>query len=86
MAHHKSALKRIRQTERRTAVNRPRLGSMRSAVKNVEAALAGHDKAAAQAAFKIAEPELKRGAQAGVIDKNTAARKTSRLAKRIQAL
>jgi small subunit ribosomal protein S20 len=86
MAHHKSAEKRYRQTLRRTVVNRSRIGRIRSFVKGVEVAIASGDKTAALAAFKIAEPELMRGAQAGVLHKNTASRKVSRLAARVAAL
>lgn len=84
MAHHKSAKKRIRQTERRTEVNRARVSRIRTFVKKVELAIAGGDSAAAQAALKEAQPELMKGAQAGVLHKNTASRKVSRLAARVK--
>lgn len=86
MAHHKSAIKRIRQTERRTEVNRSRTSRIRSFVKKVETAIAGGDKTAAQEALRVTEPELMRAVQAGILHKNTASRKVSRLAKRIQGL
>lgn len=86
MAHHKSAKKRIRQTARRTAVNRARVGRVRSFVKSVETAIAGGDRKAAEAALKSAQPELQRGATKGVIHRNTAARKLSRLSARIKKL
>jgi small subunit ribosomal protein S20 len=86
MATHVSAEKRIRQTARRTAVNRARLSRIRTYVKKVETAIAAGDKSAAQAAFKEAQPELQRGAQKGVMHRNTVARKLSRLAARINAL
>lgn len=86
MAHHKSAKKRIRQTETRTEVNRARVGRIRTFVKKVELALAAGDKAAAQQAFIAAEPELMSGVSKGVIHKNTASRKVSRLAARVNAL
>ncbi len=86
MAHHKSAKKRIRQTARRTEVNRARVGRIRTYVKNVELAIAGGDKAAAQSAFNAAQPELHRGAQAGVMHSNTVGRKLSRLNARIKAM
>lgn len=86
MAHHKSAKKRIRQTETRTEVNRARVSRIRTFVKKVELALAAGDKAAAQEAFSAAEPELMSGVNKGVIHKNTAARKVSRLAARVNAL
>lgn len=86
MAHHASAKKRIRQTERRTEVNRSRVSRIRTFVKKVEQALAGGDKTAAAAALRDAEPELMKGVQAGVLHKNTASRKVSRLAARVKAL
>ena len=86
MAQHKSAEKRIRQTKHRTSVNRARTSRMRSAVKDAEVALATGDKAAAQNALRASEPELMRAVRAGLIKKNAAARKISRLAKRIKAL
>ncbi len=86
MAHHKSAKKRIRQTVRRTAVNRSRVSRLRTFVKGVELALASGDKAAAVTAMQQAEPALARGVQSGVLHQNTAARKVSRLVARIKAL
>ena len=86
MANHKSAEKRIRQTERRTAVNKARLSRIRTFVKKVEAALDAGDKTTAQAALLAAQPELQRGVTKGVLHKNTAARKISRLANRLRTL
>ena len=86
MATHVSAEKRIRQTARRTEVNRARLSRIRTFVKKVETAIAAGDKSAARAAFTAAEPEMQRGAQKGVLHKNTVARKLSRLSARIKAL
>jgi small subunit ribosomal protein S20 len=86
MANHKSAEKRIRQTERRTAVNKARLSRIRTFVKKVETALEAGDKTTAQAAFLAAQPELQRGVTKGVLHKNTAARKISRLAHRLRTL
>ncbi len=86
MAQHKSAEKRIRQTKRRTEVNRARTSRMRSAVKEAETAVASGDKTAAAKALRASEPELMRAVKAGLVKKNTASRKISRLAKRIKAL
>jgi small subunit ribosomal protein S20 len=86
MANHKSAEKRIRQTERRTAVNRARVSRIRTFVKKVETAIASGDKTAAAEAFREAQPELMRGANKGVLHKNTVSRKLSRLSSRIKAL
>jgi small subunit ribosomal protein S20 len=86
MANHKSAEKRIRQTERRTAVNRARVSRIRTFVKKVESAIASGDKEAARAAFLLAQPEMHRGVSKGVVHRNTVARKLSRLSARINAL
>ena len=86
MANHKSAKKRIRQTTRRYAVNGARRGSIRTAIKKVEAAISAGDKAAATDALKAAQPMMARGAQLGVFHKNTMARKVSRLSAGIKAL
>lgn len=84
MAHHASAKKRIRQTARRTQVNRTRLSAVRSSIRKVEEAIAAGDQAVAQEAFKQAQPMVARGAQKGVLHGNMASRKLSRLAKRIK--
>jgi small subunit ribosomal protein S20 len=86
MATHVSAEKRIRQTARRTVVNRARLSRLRTFVKKVETAIAAGDKEAARTALKEAQPELQRGAQKGVVHKNAVARKLSRLSARIKSL
>jgi small subunit ribosomal protein S20 len=86
MANHKSAEKRIRQTERRTAVNRARVSRVRTFIKKVETAIESGDKEAARDAFIAAQPELQRGVGKGVIHKNTAGRKLSRLSSRIKSL
>jgi small subunit ribosomal protein S20 len=86
MPHHKSAEKRLRQTETRTAVNRSRMSRVRTFVKKVELAIDSGDKAAAQSALQSAQPELHRATSKGVMHKNTVARKLSRLSARINAL
>ena len=86
MANHKSAEKRIRQIEKRTAINRSRLSRVRSFVKKVETAIASGDKASAETALRLAQPELHRAITKGVMHKNTVSRKLSRLATRINAL
>jgi len=86
MAHHKSAKKRIRQTVRRTEVNRSRVGRIRTFVKKFDLAIASGDKAAAEAAFREAMPELQRGVTRGVLHRNTVARKISRMSARVKAL
>lgn len=86
MANYASAKKRIRQTVKRTEVNRSRLSTIRSALRKVEEAIVSGDEDAARAAFKVAEPLVARGAQKGVMPRNTAARRISRLSNRIKAL
>lgn len=82
MADHKSALKRIRQTETRTARNKDRMSRIRTAVKKFIQAL-GTDKASA--AFIEAQSELHRGATKGILHSNTASRKISRLYSKMKA-
>lgn len=86
MATHKSAEKRIRQTVRRTTINRSRTSRLGSAMTAVEAAIAAGDKKAAHQAFKRVQPELARGVTRGVIKINAATRKLSRLSARIKVL
>ncbi len=86
MATHKSAEKRIRQTEKRTAINRARKSRVRTFVKKVETAIASGDKDAAKSALREAQPELHRAVSKGVLHRNTVSRKLSRLAVRINAL
>ena len=86
MANIRSAKKRIRQTGRRTLINRNRLSRLRTFIKKIESAIAAGDKAGATEAFRAAQPEIHRGVNKGVIAKNTAARKLSRLNARIKAM
>jgi len=86
MAHHKSAQKRIRQTETRTAVNRSRTTQVRSAVKSVETAIATKNKNDAQTALKSAQSVIMSGVSKGVIKLATASRKVSRLSARVKAI
>lgn len=86
MAHTLSAKKRVRQTAKRTAVNRDRKSRFRNQVRKVEEAIASGDKKAAQAAFRDAQSEIMRVAATGVIHRNTAARKVSRLSAQIKKL
>jgi small subunit ribosomal protein S20 len=86
MAQHKSAKKRIRRNARAATVNHARLSRIRTQVKELEAAIASGNKAAAQAAFKKVMPELMRGAAKGVVHKRTVARKLSRISARIKKI
>lgn len=86
MANTPQARKRIRRNEARTIVNRNRVSRIRTLIRKVEAALNAGDKAAATQAMGAMQPELARGVAKGVVHKNTAARKFSRLTKRLSAL
>ena len=86
MANTSSAKKAARQAVRRTEVNKSRRTRLKNEVKNVEIAIAAGDKNTAMAALKAAEPVLVRTAQKGVVHKKTAARKVSRLTKRVNAM
>ncbi len=86
MANTKSARKAVRKIARRTAVNKSRRSQMRTYVRKVEEAIAAKDASAAAAALRGAEPLLARAAQKGILHKNAASRKISRLAKRVKAL
>jgi small subunit ribosomal protein S20 len=80
MANTSSARKAARVIARRTDVNTARRSRMRTAVRKAEEAIKAGDKTAALAALKAAEPEIMRAAQKGVIHRNAANRKVSRLA------
>ncbi len=86
MANTKSAQKAVRKIERRTAVNKQRRSQMRTYVRKVEAALDAKDAAGAAEAMKAAEPLLARAAQKGIVHRNAASRKISRLTKRVKSL
>ncbi|MFT0892119.1 30S ribosomal protein S20 [Pseudochelatococcus sp. G4_1912] len=86
MANTASAKKAVRKIALRTAVNKSRKSRMRTYVRKVEDALTTGDHTAALAAFRQAEPEIVRAAQKGVLHRNTASRKVSRLAIRVKAL
>ncbi len=86
MANTPSAKKAARKIARRTAVNKSRRSRVRTFVRKVEEALASGDQAAAAAALKAAQPELQRAASKGIVHRNTASRKISRLASRVKSL
>lgn len=86
MANTPQAKKRIRRNDRRAEINGARVSRIRTFIKRVESALDSGDKAAASVALAAAQPELQRGVAKGVLHKNTASRKFSRLNKRVQAL
>ncbi|GLT02611.1 30S ribosomal protein S20 [Sphingobium jiangsuense] len=86
MANTPQAKKRIRRNARRTEINGARISRIRTLVKKVESAIVAGDKAAAAAALQVVQPELARGVARGVLHKNTAARKFSRLTKAVGAI
>ena len=86
MANHKSAEKRIRRNERRRVINGDRMSRIRTYVKKVFVAIESGDKAAAETAYKTAQPEIMRGVSKGLIHKNTAARQMSRLSQKIKSI
>jgi small subunit ribosomal protein S20 len=86
MANHVSALKRARQTERRTLVNRTNKSRMRTAVRNLREALASGNKQQASQAYRETVSVLDKSVQKGVLHKNTASRYKSRLSARVEAL
>ena len=86
MAQHHSAKKRIRRNARRAVINGNRRGRMRTFVKLVESAIESGDAAAAKEALRAAQPEIHRSVTRGVLHKNTASRKLSRLSARIKAM
>ncbi len=83
MANTPGARKRIRRNERRAAINRNRISRIRTFIKKVETAIAEGDKDRAAEALRAAQPEIMRGVTKGVLHKNTAARKISRLSRHV---
>jgi small subunit ribosomal protein S20 len=86
MANTPQAKKRIRRNDRRAEINGARISRIRTFLKRVELALGAGDKGAATTALAAAQPELARGVARGVMHKNTASRKFSRLTKAVTAL
>lgn len=84
MANTASAKKAVRKIARRTEVNKARRSRIRTFIRKVEEAIAGGDKDAANTALKAAQPEIMRSVTKGVMKKNTAARKVSRLSKSVK--
>lgn len=86
MANHASSRKRIRRNARRAEINGARRNRMRTFVKKIETAITDGNVKAADEALKAAQPEIDRSVAKGILHKNTAARKLSRLSSRIRAL
>jgi small subunit ribosomal protein S20 len=86
MANTSSARKAARKIARRTEINRRRRSQLRSFVRKVEEAIDAGDRAQAVAALKLAQPVIIRAAQKGVVHRNAANRKVSRLTHRVAKL
>jgi len=86
MANTPQAKKRIRRNAKREVINHSRISRIRTFIKAAESAIAEGKKKDAAEALKAVQPEMARGVARGVIHKNTAARKISRLSKRVAAL
>ena len=86
MANHKSAKKRIIRNAKRAEINGARISRIRTFIKKVETAIAAGNKDEAQQALREAQPEIMRGVSRGVMHKNTASRKMSRLSARVKAV
>jgi small subunit ribosomal protein S20 len=86
MANTSSARKATRKIARRTEINKARRSALRTFVRQVEEALAAGDRTKALAALEAAEPVIMRSAQKGIVHRNAASRKVSRLAHRLAKL
>ena len=86
MANHKSAKKRIRRNLARAEINKSRISRIRTFIKKVEMAIVSGDAPGANNALKEAQPEIMRGVSKGVLHKNTASRKMSRLAASVKKI
>jgi small subunit ribosomal protein S20 len=86
MANSPSSKKRALQAERRADINKARRSRMRTFIRKVEEAIATGDSGAAAEALKAAQPEIMTNVSKGILHKNTASRKVSRLAGRVKAL
>lgn len=86
MANSQQSRKRVRQTIRRTEINKARRSRIRTFVRKVEEAIASGNQGVAREALRAAQPEIMRGATKGVLHRNTASRKISRLSGRIKAM
>ena len=84
MANTPGAKKAVRKIERRTEVNKARRSRVRTFLRRFDEAVAAGDAAAAKTAFVEAQSELMRAVSKGVVDKNTGARKVSRLAAQLK--
>ena len=86
MAHSMQAKKRIRQSNRRTVINKAQRSAIRTEVRKVEEAIVGGDQGTAKSAFRQMQPQLMAGVNKGIMEKNTVSRTLSRLSKRIKMM
>ena len=86
MANHKSSKKRILRNNKRNEINSNRISRIRTYIKKVETEINSENKDKANEAFKLAMPEIQRGVSKGLIHKNTASRKLSRLSNKIKLI
>ncbi|MFC3745412.1 MULTISPECIES: 30S ribosomal protein S20 [Bacillales] len=86
MPNIKSAVKRVKTIEKRRALNASQKSALRTAVKAADVALTGTEVENAQTAFQAASQKLDKAVTKGLVHKNAAARKKSRLAKKLNAL
>ena len=86
MANHKSSKKRILRNNKRNEINSNRMSRIRTYIKKVETEISSENKDKANEAFKLAMPEIQRGVSKGLIHKNTASRKLSRLSNKIKTI
>ena len=86
MANHKSSKKRILRNNKRNLINSNRISRIRTYIKKVETEISSENKDKANEAFKLAMPEIQRGVSKGLIHKNTASRKLSRLSNKIKTI
>ena len=86
MANHKSSKKRILRNNKRNEINSNRISRIRTYIKKVETEISSENKDKANEAFKLAMPEIQRGVSKGLIHRNTASRKLSRLSNKIKSI
>ncbi|MNO14565.1 30S ribosomal protein S20 [compost metagenome] len=86
MPNIKSAIKRVKTNDKRRALNASQKSALRTAVKAADTALTNNEVETAKAAFAAASQKLDKAVTKGLIHKNAAARKKSRLAKKLNAL
>ena len=86
MANHKSAKKSIRQIAKRTMINKQRMSQMKTFIKKLEVAITQQDKQNVAVLFKQAQSLVMKGVSKGLLKKNTASRKVSRLAARVKKI